>query len=103
MRRAARVDSNHMTIIKGLRNVGCSVVDLSRVGQGCPDIGVGFGGITLLFEIKDGEKPPSARKLTKDEKKWHENWKGHIAVVTSLGDAIEQVKLLTKNIKKVKE
>lgn len=91
MRRAARVDANHSEIVQGLRKAGCSVLDLSRVGQGCPDICVGFGGINLLMEIKDGSKSPSARKLTVDEVKFHRGWSGAVTVVNSLEDAIKQI------------
>jgi len=91
MRRAARVDANHSEIVQGLRKAGCSVLDLSRVGQGCPDICVGFGGINLLMEIKDGAKSPSARKLTADEVKFHRGWSGAVTVVNSLEDAIKQI------------
>ena len=54
MRRAARVDDNHAKIVASLRLVGCTVLDLSAVGQGCPDIMVGLAGVNYLIEIKDG-------------------------------------------------
>jgi hypothetical protein len=60
MRRAAKVDANHADIVKALRAAGCGVLDLSKVGNGCPDLLV-HAGVTVLMEIKDGSKPPSAR------------------------------------------
>ena len=35
-----------------LRQVGCQILDLSRIGQGCPDILVCWRGDLYLLEIK---------------------------------------------------
>ena len=67
MRRAARTDANHATIRDALRSVGCSVADTSAVGQGFPDLVIGFRGATMLIEVKDGSKAPSRRKLTPEQ------------------------------------
>jgi len=91
MKRAAKVDANQKQIVQGLRNAGCSVLILSQVGKGCPDIAVGFGGFTILMEIKDETKPPSARKLTPDEEQFFRTWRGSAAVVKSLDEAIEVI------------
>jgi len=91
MRRAARTDRNHAEIVKGLRRSGCTVLDLSSVGCGCPDILVGRAGHNWLFEIKDGAKPPSARKLTAPEQSFFESWRGNVQVVNSLQEAIDAI------------
>ena len=91
MRRAAKVDDNQSEIVATLRYVGCSVTSLASLGRGCPDIVVGYNGVNFLFEIKDGKKCPSRRKLTPEEKKWHESWKGQVAVVESVEDALRFV------------
>lgn len=88
MRHIARVDGNHREIVDGLRNVGASVQSLATIGKGCPDILVGFRGVNYVMEIKDGSKPPSGRKLTPDEGKWHLTWRGQVCVVESLQDAL---------------
>lgn len=89
--RARRVDSNHKDIIQALRALGCSVADTSRLGQGFPDAVVSRHGITALVEIKDGSKPPSARKLTPAEEQFRANWQGVYRVVESVPDAIDLV------------
>ncbi|VXB24233.1 conserved hypothetical protein [Burkholderia sp. 8Y] len=89
MRRAARVDANQPEIVAALRKVGASVTPIHAVGQGCPDLLVGFRGRTLVLEVKDGSKPPSARKLTDDEAVWFGNWKGEAYVVETPEQAIE--------------
>jgi hypothetical protein len=66
MRRAAKVDSNHARIVATLRAVGAHVINVSAV-PGCLDILVGFRGQLVLMEVKDGDKPPSARRLTEAE------------------------------------
>lgn len=96
MRRAAKVDSNHAEIVSAFRKFGCSVLPLHTVGGGCPDICVGKNRKSVLVEIKDGNKPPSARELTKDEQKFHEGWLGSLFIVKGLDDVIALVKGLER-------
>lgn len=83
-----RRDRNHPGIVKGLRDVGASVLDLGDVAKGCPDILVGWRGRNYLLEIKDGEKPPSQRDLTDDQKAFHLAWRGQVGVVLDLEAAL---------------
>jgi hypothetical protein len=92
--RARRTDSNHSEIVQTFRELGCSVLDLSRVGCGCPDILVARNGKMLLVEIKDGMKPPSARKLTPDEQRFHDTWKGPVMTCLDKCDAIKFAQIL---------
>lgn len=89
--RAAKVDANQGEIVDALRRVGCSVQLLHMVGKGCPDLLVGRHGVNVLLEIKDGSKPPSARKLTPDQEIWHDNWRGQVTVVCSVHEAFVAV------------
>ncbi len=98
MRRAAKVDDNQAAIVAALRQAGCGVLDLSAVGKGCPDLLVhppAFPAcrVAVLMEIKDGGKPPSARKLTPAQVKFHAEWKGWIHTVTSADEALAAVGL----------
>jgi hypothetical protein len=88
LRRAAKVDANQADIVAALRKIGASVQPLHSVGQGCPDLLVGWRGMNTILEIKDGRKPPSARKLTDDQVIWHEGWRGQVAVVETVEQAI---------------
>lgn len=90
-RRAARVDANQKDIVAALRGVGASVTPIHTVGQGCPDLLVGYRGKNFLFEVKDGAKPPSARQLTDDEAVWFGNWKGEAHVIESAQQAVDVV------------
>lgn len=89
MRRAARVDGNSDDIVTALRKAGCSVEPrLSRLGKGAPDLLIGVSGRTLIFEVKDGSLPLSARQLTVDEQRWHDEWRGDAYVVNSVDEAL---------------
>src|SRR5260221_1364421 len=92
-----RVDGSQKEIVKTFRDMGCTVQILSSVGKGCPDILVGFSGANYLFELKDGTKCPSARKLTLAEQAFFEEWRGQVASLTSVDDVIIFLRHLTMN------
>ena len=92
MRRAAKVDDNQAEIVAAFRDCGCSVAVTSAAGDGFPDIVVGLRGRNLLVEIKDGSKPPSERKLTPKQKKFHGEWKGQITVCESVDQVLQIVR-----------
>ena len=97
MRRAAKVDANQSEIVDAVRRMGCTVQLLHSVGQGCPDLLVGVSGWNLLWEIKDGSKKPSDRKLTIDQIIWHDDWRGQVQVVDSVEHAVRIVNYVRKN------
>ena len=89
MRKYGRVDSNQADIVKSLRQAGCSVLILSDVGGGCPDLLVGRSGQDYKLECKDPTKPPSKRCLTPDERDFFREWKGSKPmVVETPGEAL---------------
>jgi hypothetical protein len=91
MRRNAKIDRNQPGIVQTLRQSGCSVQTLAPVGQGCPDLLVGRAGVNYLLEIKDEDQPPSGRRLTTDQVKWHGQWKGKVYVVKNEDEALRAV------------
>lgn len=90
--RAAKVDRNHAEIVDALRKVGCAVQSLAPIGKGCPDVLVSRSGCMWLMEIKDGSKPPSGRRLTDDQVRWHTAWGAPVYVVASVEQALEVVR-----------
>lgn len=91
MRRAARVDGNQAEIVAGLRKFGATVQSLAPIGNGCPDILVGWRNRCFVIEIKDPEqnhKMDSFKALTEDQHKWHFLWQGQVDVVWTLEEAI---------------
>lgn len=91
MRFRAKVDANHGEIVKALRQAGCSVQSLAQLGKGVPDLLVARNGFMWLMEVKDGDKPPSGRKLTEDELSWGSRWKGPVYTVLSVAQAINVI------------
>jgi hypothetical protein len=86
-----RVDANQSTIVEALRQAGCTVQVLSMVGKGCPDLLCGYRENNYLLEIKDGDKPLSAQRLTPAEVEWHSTWNGMVWTVNSIEDALRVV------------
>lgn len=86
MRRAARIDANHVQIVSALRAAGATVQSLAECGRGVPDILCGYRGVTFLLEVKNGKLPPSARELTPAQIEWHVNWRGGACVVVNSPD-----------------
>jgi hypothetical protein len=118
-RRASKIDANQPQVVRALQLLGCTVWSLAPVGCGCPDLLVGFRvgdvvvwsldsprpfterlnrRVNLLMEVKDGNKKPSAQKLTPDQRKWHAGWKGQVAVVHSAPEAVECVLEAAKGV-----
>ena len=89
MYKRGRTDTNQTEIVKALRAVGASVAVTSSLGKGFPDLVVGWQGRNYLLEVKDGTLPPSRTRLTPDEQKWHDSWRGHVVTIYSADDALE--------------
>lgn len=87
--RARKIDSNQNEIVKGLRQLGVSVRVTSMLGEGFPDLVCGHRGINYLFELKDGDKSNSRKKLTTDEQQFFDTWKGKVYKIESIDDAIK--------------
>jgi len=87
MRRAARSDDNQSRIVRELRKAGLSVLVLSRVGRGAPDLLVGHGGRDWKFEVKNG-----AGRLTAAQLREHASWKGApVRVVRTVEEIFEVI------------
>ena len=84
-----RIDLNQKSIVDGLRACGVSVQSLAALGKGVPDILCGHRGRNLVFEVKNPLQPPSKRKLTFAEEEWHDSWRGQVAVIETLEDALK--------------
>lgn len=88
-----RSDGNHWAIVEGLRQSNHFVVSTHNVGGGFPDIVVSRNGVWCLIEIKDPVQAPSARKLTPAQRRFHDEARAPVYVVTSLQEAIDAVSL----------
>lgn len=83
--RAKRTDVNQKDIVQALRTFGATVVDLSGVGKGCPDLLIGFQNETYLIEIKKDSKA----KFTEQQLQFNEKWNGgKLARIETIDQAI---------------
>jgi len=81
-----RKDANQDRIVEGLEKVGVKVCILS--GKGIPDLLVGYRCRLWLFELKDGNRKPSERRLRDAQQKFADEWDGYpIVKVETLADA----------------
>lgn len=78
---AKRTDSNHQAIGNALRRLGFMVLDLSRVGSGCPDYLVHLGSFWALVEVKT-EKG----KLRREQLEFQKTWP--VTVIRTLEDVV---------------
>jgi hypothetical protein len=91
MRRVARRDANERRVIDALRACGAYVKQIND--EGAFDLLVFYREHTLLLEVKDGDKPPSARALTPAEAKFHAEWPGqNLYIVNSEHEALDILK-----------
>ena len=84
MRRAAKIDRNHVEIVVALRGVGASVQDLAAVGKGCPDLLVGYRGQNYVIEVKTPKGTSTPAQVA-----WHAEWRGDVRIVRSVDDALK--------------
>lgn len=85
---AAKTDKNQATIVNGLRATfgpDCVFV-LSTVGSGMTDILVGVRKVNILLEIKTDKGT-----LTDAQETFHRDWRGQVAVVRSLDEALKVI------------
>jgi hypothetical protein len=86
-----RVDENQKQIIHTFIALGASVLNLSRVGEGCPDILVGYRKHSVLCEIKRNSKA----FYTESQVKFMQEWRGGpVSRIDSVDAAIRLIKML---------
>jgi Holliday junction resolvase len=85
-----KVDNNQLEIVKAFRSMGATVLNLSTVGKGCPDLLIGYKNISVLVEVKS-----KTGKFTEPQLKFMEQWKGGaVNRIDSVDGAIRLIKLL---------
>jgi len=85
-----KVDNNQLEIVKVFKSLGATVLNLSGVGKGCPDLLIGYKGISVLVEIKS-----KTGKFTEPQLKFMEQWRGGaVNRIDSIDGAIRLIKLL---------
>lgn len=87
VRRRAKIDGNQREIVDALVQVGCSVSSASEVGDGFPDLVIGYlarsGPRCTVAEVK---RPKG--KLTDDQVRWRCKWVGPFVIFRTVDDAL---------------
>lgn len=84
MRRAARVDGNQAAIIAAARQLGFRVLDLSKVGNGCPDLLL-YSPRTRRLALVEVKMPKG--RLRALQERFMQEWP--VAVVRTLDDLMK--------------
>ena len=85
-----RVDENQKQLVHTFIALGASVLNLSRVGQGCPDLLIGYKGKSVLVEVKSAKGT-----FTEPQIKFMQNWRGGaVSRIDSVDAAIRLIKML---------
>jgi hypothetical protein len=94
-----RADSNHGEIVKRYEEMFCNVLDLHKLGFGCPDILVAFSGWCGLREIKT-----EAGNLEPSQKRFMETWRGpKITVIRTIADVDNDVLNIRQQVSRGKQ
>ena len=102
-----RQDKNQTAIVKALKQIGCSVLKLSDVGGGCPDLLVGFRYVSVLIEIKNKENWYGKKEAHYEtQKKFRANWRGGLILTAynpeqAILELQKQFDMIDKEIKKI--
>ena len=84
--RRKRRDASHKPIVEALRKVGASVVCAAELGNGIPDLIVGFRGVTRWLEVKSGSA------LKPEQIDFAATWRGgDVRVVTTPDEALRAI------------
>lgn len=99
MTKAKRVDKNQKEIVEQLRILGYNVEYTYMIGKGFPDVVISFENLfTIPIEFKS-----KGGKLTEDEEKFHNRYKGYIITAYNLEDVIKGVKEFYERLSKYHE
>ena len=90
---AKRTDANHSLIVQAIRGMGATVLDLSRQGQGCPDLLISYQGSMALVKIKADAK----KKYTPQQNLFMTCWQAPVHRVETIEQAESLVKLMKRS------
>ena len=90
--KAKRIDSNQKQLVQQLRKIpGVTVAHTHTIGSGFVDLVIGYKKKNFLIELKDSSLPPSRKRLTEDEKRFHDSWTGQVDVVETFEEVLKLI------------
>lgn len=81
LRRNSKVDANQKTFVVALRKIGASVAITSHIGNGFPDLVVGYKDRNYMIEVKTARG-----RLTDEQLVFASRWRGQYVVCRDLED-----------------
>ena len=95
MGRVKRKDNNHNEIADAFRALGWSVLDLSAVGHGIPDILIGQRGCGAhMVEVKNARTQYGKQGLSRQQQRFKNMWGGDVHIVKTPDEAVALSALL---------
>jgi len=82
----APTDGNQAMIVRALLRAKATVQSLHTVGDGCPDLLVGYEGKNWLMYVKT-----STDNVNQYQEHWHALWAGQVAVVRDHSEAVNVI------------
>jgi endogenous inhibitor of DNA gyrase (YacG/DUF329 family) len=82
----SRRDKNHPEIVAAFKKLGCDVIDMAELGNGCPDIAVYCRNTWHVIEIKNPETKYGKRGLSNRQKTWAASANAPIYVLRHLSE-----------------
>jgi Holliday junction resolvase len=89
MRHLHRADDNQADIIADLRACGFSVLSLTSLGNGCPDLLVARGNRMHLLEVKSDKG-----EMRESQSDFAKAWNAPVLVVRSSTEALQRLKAM---------
>jgi hypothetical protein len=90
MRKHGKIDSNQKSIVMALRMIpGTTVLSMAALGNGAPDLLVGYDYKNYLFEIKQN----SNSNITPMEMRFAIDWRGQLSIAYCLEDILKVIGL----------
>lgn len=84
-----RQDKNQTAIKNALKKIGCKVYVLSNVGEGVPDLLVGYRFVTFLIEVKNKQNWYGKKEAHyQTQKTFRETWNGGIVLTATSPEQI---------------
>ena len=85
MRHLHRVDANQAEIIAALRRIGFSVLSLTKMGNGCPDLLAARANRNLLLEGKNAD---GLNRTEQSQSDFAKSWNAPVYVVRNADDVL---------------
>ena len=107
MPRIKRHDKNQTAIARALKQVGCRVYSLSNVGEGIPDLLVGYRFVTFLIECKNKDNWYGKKEAHyQTQKTFRQTWNGGMVLTATSPEQIidelqKQFVMIDEAIKKL--